>query len=514
MSAIPQTNNKTIAKNTFFLYVRMLLYIGVSLYTSRVVLQTLGVEDFGIYGIVGGIVMMFNFLNSSMSGATSRFITYSLGKGDVEDVRETFSSAMVVQCGLALVILVLAETIGLWFLEYKLVIPAGRMDAARIVYQFSILAMLVRITQVPYNASIIAYEKMDIYAYVELLDVFLKLGIVFLLLIGNYDKLILYAVLVFAVNLIIAFIYGIYCIKKFNTCRFRWKVNKGKLIPMLSFSGWDLFGNMSSTLNHQGINFLINMFFGVVYNAASSVATSIKGIVETLSSNVIQAFRPQIVKNYATQNYERMETLMYNGLKFSLLLFMLITIPVVCEAQKILELWLGVVPDYAAVFCKLLLIISLFNLINKILCIGISATGQMKRISLITGTLYLLALPAIYVVFKFFSVTPAAAYVITIVFMVMIVCSNVIILKIQVPELNPLHYLKGIFEAIVAMLVATVPLVPVCYAMNSSFVRILIICVVYAASLSLITYFYCLDKSTRQMVRAKVLHVVKKTHRK
>jgi len=502
--SLPQTNNKTIAKNTFFLYVRMLLYIVVSLYTSRVVLQTLGVEDFGIYGVVGGIVMMFNFLNSSMSGATSRFITYALGKGDKKDVSETFSSALLVQCGLALGILLLAETVGLWFLEYKLVIPTDRMNAARIVYQFSILAMLVRITQVPYNASIIAYEKMDIYAYVELLDVFLKLGIVFLLLIGENDKLILYSVLIFTVNLIIAFLYRFYCIRKFDTCRFTWQVKKERLLPMLSFSGWDLYGNMSSTLNHQGINFLINMFFGVVYNAASSIATSVKGIVETLSSNVIQAFRPQIIKNYAVGDIKRMENLMYNGLKFSLLLFMLFTIPVVFEAQKILELWLGTVPESAAEFCKLLLIVSLFNLINKILCIGISATGKMKRISLITGSLYLMALPVIYVIFKFFSVTPSAAYITTIVFMIMIVCSNIIILKFQIPKLTPLRFLRGIFEAFAAMLVASLPLVPIHTSMDSNFLRIVVICVVYATLLSLITYFFCIDKSTRQTVNRKI----------
>lgn len=513
MSEIPQTNNKTIAKNTFFLYVRMLLYMAVSLYTSRVVLQTLGVEDFGIYGVVGGIVMMFNFLNSSMSGATSRFITFALGKGDEKEVSETFSSALLVQCGLALVILLLAETVGLWFLEYKLVIPAERMNAARIVYQFSILAMLVRITQVPYNASIIAYEKMDIYAYVELLDVFLKLGIVFLLLIGENDKLILYSVLVFLVNLTIAFIYRFYCIRKFSTCKFTWKVKKEKLLPMLSFSGWDLYGNMSSTLNHQGINFLINMFFGVVYNAASSVATSVKSIVEVLSSNVIQAFRPQIIKNYATGDLRRMETLMYNGLKFSVLLFMLFTIPVSFEAQKILELWLGIVPESAAEFCRLLLIISLFNLINKILCIGISATGNMKRISLITGSLYLLALPVIYFIFKFFSVTPAAAYTTTIVFMIMIVCSNIIILKIQIPALKLQHFLKGIFEAFAAMLVASIPLIPIHAYMESSFVRVIIISLVYAISLSLITYFFCVDKSTRQLINKKISDTAKKLKR-
>ncbi|MCR4614113.1 MAG: oligosaccharide flippase family protein [Bacteroidaceae bacterium] len=514
MSSIPQTNNKTIAKNTFFLYLRMLLYIGVSLYSSRVVLNTLGVEDYGLYGIVGGVVMMFNFLNSTMSGATSRFITYALGKNDEDDVSATFSSAIIVQLGIALVVFCLSETIGLWFLEYKLVIPEGRMMAARIVYQLSILAMLVRITQVPYNASIIAYEKMDVYAYVELLDVFLKLGIVYLLLIGNFDKLIMYAVLVVVVNVIITLIYRFYCHRKFTTCRFHWTINRKKVIPMLSFSGWDLFGNMSSTLNHQGINVLINMFFGVVYNAASSVATSVKGILETLSANVIQAFRPQIVKNYASGHYERMESLMYNGLKFSLLLFILFMVPMTFEVQKILELWLGIVPDFAAVFCRLMLIASLFNLINKILTISISATGYMKRISLITGSIYLLALPVIYVVFKLFDVSPSAAYIVVIGSMGIVVLSNVIILKKQVPQLNPFHYLKGVVEPVIVLMVSVLPVIPILVLMESSFVRVVLVFGIFGMTLALLTYFFCINQAMRVKVNQQIVSYFRRLQRK
>lgn len=266
---------------------------------------------------------------------------------------------------------------------------------------------------------------------------------------------------------------------------------------MLSFSGWDLFGNMSSTLNHQGVNMLINMFFGVVYNAASSVATSIRGVVETFSSNVIQAFRPQIIKNYACQNYERMENLMYNGLKFSLLLFLLLTIPVAVEAHKILELWLGIVPEYSDVFCRLLLIISLFNLINKILTISIAATGFMKSISLITGSLYLLALPAIYIVFKFFDVTPAAAYIVVIITMFLIVGTNVAILKAQAPQLHPLRYLQGVAEPFLAMILSVIPVIPVYYMMDSSIFRIVCIFLVYAFTLSLVTYFIFIGKDMR-----------------
>jgi O-antigen/teichoic acid export membrane protein len=511
MSTIPQTNNKTIAKNTFFLYVRMLLSILVSLYTTRVVLQTLGVDDYGIYGIVGGIVSMFSFLNASMSGATSRFITFALGKNDEKDVEDTFATALLIHIGISFVILLLAETVGIYFLEYKLVIPEARMEAARFVYQFSVLAMIVQVTQVPYNASIIAYEKMDIYAYVELLNVFLKLGIVYLVLVGNLDKLILYAVLYFLVNLLIAAIYRLYCIKKFNSCRFRLIYRKEKLYPMLSFSGWDLYGNMSYSVNHQGINMLINMFFGVAYNAASSFATSIRGVIETLSSNVIQAFRPQIVKNYAIHNIERMETLMCNSLKFSLLLMMLFSVPVICETQELLLLWLGTVPDCTDIFCQLLLIACIFNLINKIILIGIHATGHIKRISLITGTIYLLELPVIYVLFRWFKASPSFAYFATIITMSIVVSVNAYILKKQIPSINPSHYLRGIVSGVTISIVAIVPILPFIIWMEDGVGRLIVLSVIYGVSLLLAIYFFGIDRGMRIMVnifiREKMSHL-------
>ena len=240
------SNNKRIAKNTVMLYIRMGLGMVVSLYTSRVVLQTLEVEDYGIYGVVGGVVAMFSFLNSTMAGATSRFLTFEMGKGDKERLKDTFSSALIIHIGIALLVLILAETVGLWFLNNKLVIPEGRMGAAHWVFQFSVLGMFVGFTQVPYNATIIAHEKMDIYAYIELLHVFFKLGIVYLLVIGNFDKLILYALLTFVVNVIIAMIYRIYCIRHYEESKFRFIWKKDIFRPMLSFSGFNLFVNVSS----------------------------------------------------------------------------------------------------------------------------------------------------------------------------------------------------------------------------------------------------------------------------
>ena len=497
-------NNKRIAKNTIMLYVRMLLSIVVSLYTSRVVLQTLGVDDYGIYGVVGGVVAMFSFFNASMSGATSRFITFSLGKGDMKDVNETFSTAVIIHLGIALAIVVLAETVGLWFLEYKLVIPEERMNAARIVYQFSIIAMAVQVTQVPYNASIISYEKMDVYAYVELLNVFLKLGIVYLLLLWNYDKLILYAFLVFAVNVIIAFTYRIYCIRHFESCKFHWILMKEKLYPMLSFSGWDLYGNMCYSARQQGINMLINMFFGVALNAASSVATSVQGVVSGLSANVIQAFRPQIIKQYAAGNYQEMEKLMCNSIKYSLILFLMVCVPLSFVMYPVMRLWLGIVPDMAPEFCVFMLLISMLNLVNSVLCIAIHASGSIKVLSIVTGTIYLMTIPFIYILFRYLTQDPVYAYVASLFMMVLVVLSNTLIVKKQITSISVIRFIANVLGAFILALVAS-PSLLISNMINDNTCKIIISFVVYISSLMIVTYAIGIDKITRNRINKLIL---------
>ena len=472
----------------------------VTLYTSRVVLNVLGVEDYGIYGVVGGVVAMFSFLNATMSGATSRFLTFELGRDNETNLRDTFGTAMIVHLLIALAVFILAETIGLWFLEKKLVIPDGRMTAARWVYQFSILAMMITITQVPYNASIISHERMDVYAYVELLNVILKLAIVFLLKLGSWDKLVFYAILVFSVNSIIALIYRFYCLRKFKECKFKFVWRKEIMKPMLVFSGWDLYGNMCYTFEHQGIGFLVNMFHGVVFNAAASVANSVQGVVSSISANIIQAFRPQIVKNYAIGDFQRMEILMYNGIKYSMLLFYLFSIPILCETETILHLWLGTVPEKASTFCQILLIASLFNLINRILGISIGATGDMKRISIISGSIYLLCLPLIYILFRFFNLPAEYAYWAALGTIIGVDSANLIILKKQIPQIKIRIYIKGIMEATIIAIASLSFAIPFFFLMPDSIVRFLVVFVVYGLDLTLFTYLFGIDRATRNKI--------------
>lgn len=387
----PPTSNKRIAKNALMLYIRMFISMVVGLYTSRVVLATLGVEDYGIYGVVGGVVAMLGFLNASMAGATSRFLTFELGRGDQKRLEETFSSALIVHIGIALIVLIVAETVGLWFLCNKLVIPEGRMGAAHWVYQLSIACAMLGIIQAPYNASIIAHEKMDFYAYVEILNVTLKLLIVYLLVIGNFDKLKLYAILHFAVVVVILFIYRIYCIRNFKETHFHFIWKKDILKPLLSFSGWNLYGNLGGMVQQQGTNFVINFFFGVVLNAAMSVGLTVANTVNQFGTNVMVAFRPQIIKNYSQGNKEGMKNLTILAIKVIMFIYCLVAVPVFVEAESLLKIWLVEVPDHTVVFCRLFLISIFFETIRYVLIIDIHATGNVKWVSFFSGTLFLLA---------------------------------------------------------------------------------------------------------------------------
>lgn len=434
-------NTRRIAKNTLMLYVRMLFGMLVSLYTSRVVLQALGVEDYGIYNVVGGVVTMLSFLNASMSGATSRFLTYSMGKGNIRELEEVFSSALIIHIGIAFLVFLVAETLGLWFLENKLVIPLERMNAARIVYQFSVLSSMLGITQVPYNACIIAHEKMNIYAYVEMLNVILKLLIVYVLLIFGGDKLIVYALLMFLISFIIIAIYRYYCLRNYKESHFRFIWKNSIIKPMLNFSGWDLYGNASVMLRQQGVNIILNMFVGPIVNAANGIASSVNSVMMSFVGNIITSFRPQIIKSYAAGCYDRMFSLMTWAVKICLTLFLIIVIPLIFEMRFVLTLWLHEVPEYTVSFCRLLLITSCFTVVTFILNIGIHASGKMFLISFISGTLIWIAVPVIYVLLKL-GFHPNYAYITNAVVSILVMFTNLFILKHNIKQFPIFLFLK------------------------------------------------------------------------
>lgn len=381
------------------LYVRMMVSLVISLYTSRVIIQTLGVSDYGIYGVVAGVVTMFSFLNSALAGATSRFLSYELGQENYSKLKDTFSSALVLHVGIAVFVILLCESVGVWFLENKLVIPLDRMDAARWVLQLSILTMAFQIIQVPFNAAMISREKMDVFAYIEIANSVLKLVIVYLLLVGSFDKLILYAILTSVVSLLFAGVYVFYGLRRFDECSLSLKWSKDVIRPMLTYSGWEFYGNLSLVAITQGINMLLNMWFGTIMNAAYDIATRVKSIIMNLSTNVTTALRPQIYKTYSVHEMDRMFSLMLNGSRITFILMLFFCVPIMIEAHYILKIWLGLVPDYSVSLLQLSLLWNLVVSMSLTMNDVVHATGDVKFQSIVPGTMYLCIVPITYLAF-------------------------------------------------------------------------------------------------------------------
>ena len=491
------SNNKRIAKNTIMLYIRMFISMLVGLYTSRVVLATLGVEDYGIYGVVGGVVAMMGFLNASMSGATSRFLTFELGRGDKDRLAKTFSSALIVHIAIAIIVFILAETVGLWFLCNKLNIPEGRMEAAHWVYQFSILATMLSITQVPYNATIIAHEKMDVYAYMEILNVTLKLLIVYLLTIGDFDKLKLYASLLLAVSILIMMVYRIYAIRQFPEAHFHWIWDKTYLRPLLSFSGWDLYGNMSVLFFTQGIAMLLNIFFGPVLNAANNITTVVQVTIKGFAYNVIQAFRPYIIKQYAQNRIDEVNAYMVRATQFTLVFYSLVAVPFYLEVEYILRLWLGVAPELTAFFLRIILVATIFNLANNIINIPIHAKGEMKLFSIITGSCFFVSIPLMYVGLKL-GATPEISYCVVIVAYFSCLIASLFTLKHNIPATNIKSLLyNGYFKSSVTIFLGFLISYVLKETIINDLVRLLLIVLCNAIFVVVISLFLFLNSKER-----------------
>ena len=481
----------------------------VGLYTSRVVLNTLGVEDYGIYGVVGGVVAMLGFLNASMSGATSRFLTFELGRGDKKRLADTFSSALIVHIGIALVVFVLAETVGLWFLMHKLVIPEGRMTAAHWVYQLSILSAMLGITQVPYNATIIAHEKMDIYAYVEILNVTLKLLVVYLLVIGNFDKLILYAILVFAVSFLIMMLYRVYCIRRFEESHFHWIWNKNVIAPLLSFSAWNVYGSICVTIRQQGMNFLINIFFGVVFNAAASVASNLQGLLKGFAYNATLAFRPQIIKNFAVGNIEDMNKLLKSAMSLTIFMSLIIILPVFVEIRCLMKLWLITPPNMAVEFVCWLFVSAFFAMMTGVVAIGIEATGFNKQVNVLTGTIYMLTIPIMYMFFEFgFGVM--YSYYCIVVANALIFLSDLLILKFLVPKVQLLYHLGLLLKSAVIVLVAVIPSYFIKLSFDENLIRVILNTIIVMSIFFSLAYWLILDSMSRSAINIKLRELKKK----
>lgn len=374
----------------------MLISIIVGLYTSRVVLNTLGVNDYGIYNVVGGIVAMLSFLNSALTAASQRFLAFKLGQNDTKALKNIFCTSISIHATLAIIIFILAETIGLWFVNTHLNIESNRMLATNWVYQCSIFTFMLTILSVPYNSCIVAHEHMNAFAYVSILEVILKLLIVYLLFIINYDKLIIYGILTFCVALIIRIIYSMYCKRHFEECTYQFRYDKDLFKKMFSFAGWSVIGNLGFSFKDQAANIILNIFCGTVVNAARGVAMQVNGIVASFSSNFIMALNPQITKLYASKKVQESVELVYTGSRFSFFLLSLIAIPVMINLNYLLKLWLGIVPEYTSAFLQLALISALLNSMAQPLVTALQATGNIKLFQILICITMICELPLAY----------------------------------------------------------------------------------------------------------------------
>ena len=394
------SNNKRIAKNTLLLYVRMFFIMATQLYTSRVILNTLGVEDYGIYNVVGGVIAMLGFLNGAMSLATQRYLTFELGKGNLLCQIKVFNTSVQIHALIALIVFILAETIGVWFLYNKMIIPFERLGAAMWVFQCAILSSMVVVMSVPFNASIIAHEKMSAFAYISVIEVVLKLAIAYVLVVFDVDKLKLYACLILCVHILIIWIYNRYCIKRFEECKFKKIFHKHLFKEMLAFAGWNVIGNCAYLLLSHGLNILLNVFFGPIVNAARAIAVQVESAIQQFSNNFQMAINPQITKTYAQGDLQAMHKLIFRSSRFTFLLLFILSLPVMIEVSVILELWLKQVPDHAGNFFIIMMTTMIVDSMAKPFGIAAAATGEVKKYQTIVGGALLSIVPIAYVVLK------------------------------------------------------------------------------------------------------------------
>lgn len=508
----PSNGNRRIAQNTLFLYLRMGLSMAVSLYTSRILLHALGFIDYGLWNVVAGIIVMFGFLNASMSGCTNRFISYELGHGDEHSLQLVFSASLTIHLIIASIVLLLGETIGVWFLENKLVIPDDRLWACRIIYQLSILNTIIGITQVPYNASIMAHERMNVYAYIEMGNILSRLLIVYLVVVLPFDRLVTYGLLSTTVSLSMMGIYRYYCRYKMRACHFRLSADWQRIKPMLSFSCWDLYGNASVMARTEGVNMLLNMFFTAAMNAANAVGVHVQNAVMAFGWNVISAFRPQIIKSYASGNIDRMNLLIRKAMTYTVVLLLFLTLPLLVEMEYVLGLWLDDVPDYATVFTGLILLFSLISTASSIVMIGIHATGHIKQPSFINGTIYLLVIPFSFFVFRS-GWGPEWAFYFNIASVIVGFLLNVFLLHRLIPSFSASYLLRKIvFKLVLTALISYYIGTLLSSLLEPSFGRLMLVVSCTSVITGIFSLGYVFDQHDRQFLTIKAKGIFQRIH--
>ena len=502
------SNNKRIAKNTIVLYIRMIVMMAISFFTTRVILNALGVEDYGIYNVVGGLVAMFSLLSSSLSGSVSRFITFGLGKGDITELKKTFATAINIHVILAFIVIIAIETVGVWFLDNKMVIPAERLDAATWVLHCSTITFAIGLLSVPYNATIIAHEKMSAFAYMTIFDAIAKLAIAIAIKFYGGDKLTLIAALNIIPLAISQIIYWQYCKKKFEECVYTPTWDRNIFKEISSFAIWNIIGCTAGLMKDQGVNIAINIFTGPVINASRGIAMQVNRIISRFIQNFTIALNPQIIKDFAAGNLNRMHKLIFTGTRFSYFLFMFLSIPIFFEIESILKLWLGQVPAHTVLFTRLVLILTLCEIISQTLITAQTATGKIRNYQLVVGGILLLNFPISYLLLYlgfFPEITVVVAIIISQICLVARLCFLRTMVKLPVKQFIKEVYLKAI---IVTILSTALPFI--CYIfIQPSIIRFIIICLTSVITSAICIYFIGCNKNEQKKVINTIIKIKK-----
>ena len=503
-------NSKRIAKNTVVLYFRMLFLMLVSLYTSRVILDALGVEDYGIYNVVGGFVSMFSLISAALTSACSRFLNFELGKGDQERQNVVFSTAVTIQWGLAIIVAILSEAIGVWYVNSVMVMPPERLTAANWCFQFSLFNFCMNLITVPYNASIIAHEKMKAFAYVGMFQGLAQLGISFLVYIEPFDRLVFYALLLMLLQFLIRYMYQAYCRKYFVECHYRYVIDKPLLKHMFSYSLWHLIGNGAAVLKSHGVNLVLNLFFGPAVNAARGIANQVDHAVGQFVGNFMMAMNPQITKSYAKGDYSYMFGLVNKGARFSFYLLLMLSMPIIINADYILHLWLKQVPPYAVEFSQLTLVAMLIASVSRPLMTAQNATGNVRNYQIVVGGVELLNLPFSYVCL-YFGMDPTSVVSVSIVVNILSLGARLYLLPQTLKGFQPLNFFKEVIVRIlfVAFAALIIPLY-LYYILSNDVIGFLISVFTCLILTSLSIFYIGCNSSERSFILSKVELIAEK----
>lgn len=498
-------NPKKIVKNTAFLYVRMIILMIISLYTSRLVLKELGITDYGIYNVVGGLITIFSFINGSMAQASQRFITYEVGSGVIDSLRKVFSTCVYIHIILAGIVILLGETIGLWYVYNVAVIPPDRFTAAVWIYQCSIVVSYATIVTVPYNALIIAHERMSAFAYLTILEAILKLGIVWLLVVMPFDRLIVYGVLMASLSVLMRFVYGMYSKRTFPETHLLGKFDKSYIRKMGTFVGWSLWGSIAAAGYSQGLNLLINFFFNPAVNAARGIAVTVQSVVRNFSNNFQVAVNPQITKSYASNDLVYMHSLIYRASLFSFFLFFIVALPVFLEIDTLLSLWLVDTPEYTNIFIRILLVISSIELLASPLNVSAQATGDIKKYELTISIILLLIVPLAYLVLRLYPI-PENVFWVFLFQVCLAQCARIIMMKKLIGLSIPKYINRVVFRIIIVSVISAIIPLYIHHKVDQDILRLILVSAGCISFTPAAIFLLGLNKAEQKHVASAIKH--------